>query len=149
MTDVQVAFEKQWDLVRSPRHADGSVWCAPFSNFGQELNNFAAKIHAANAHFYRDLTTGEPIGNVGEKNALIHSEVSEMLEGARKGCKDDHLPHRSMEEVEAADVLIRLLDYCAWRGLDLGGATAEKLEYNRNRADHKDDARRAAGGKKF
>ena len=81
------------------------------------------------------------------KIALIHSEVSEMLEGLRKGVADDHLPNRSMEEVEAADILIRLFDYAGERGLDLAGAMAEKLAYNMSRADHKPEARSAAGGK--
>lgn len=85
----------------------------------------------------------------GAKIALIHSEVSEMLEGLRKGLHDDHLPDRMMEEVEAADVFIRLLDYCGARNIDLAGAVIEKLEYNKRRADHKQEARQAAGGKKF
>lgn len=83
------------------------------------------------------------------KIALIHSEVSEMLEGLRKGLPDDHLPERSMEEVEAADIFIRLADYCGARGLDLMGAVAAKLSYNERRADHKQEAREAEGGKKF
>lgn len=85
----------------------------------------------------------------GTKIALIHSEVSEMLEGLRKGLKDSHLKDRSAEEVEAADVFIRLLDYCGARELDLVGAVEEKLKYNQTRVDHKREARNAQGGKKF
>ncbi len=119
-------------------------------HFAKELNDAAGRIHRDNAKFYRNLTTGAPIDrNPGEMLALIHSEVSEMLEGVRKGLPDSHLPDRTAEEVEAADVLIRLLDYCCFRRLDLGGATLAKLAYNATRADHTDEARRAAGGKKF
>ena len=80
---------------------------------------------------------------------LIVSEVSEAMEGARKGLPDDHLPHRSMEEVEMADAVIRICDYCGLHGLDLAGAIAEKLEYNLHRQDHKREARAQEGGKKF
>jgi hypothetical protein len=117
--------------------------------FAHILNTLAERIHAANAHFYRDLVSGEPIGNPGEKIALIHSELSEMLEYVRKGGADKHLPNRAGEEVEAADALIRLLDFCAWRGLDIGNAVIEKLAYNATREDHKREARLAEGGKKF
>jgi NTP pyrophosphatase (non-canonical NTP hydrolase) len=114
------------------------------------LNRWSSEIHAANAHFYRDINTGAPIDrNVGELIALIHSEVTEMLEGVRKNKMDDKLPHRKQEEVEAADILIRLLDYCGYRNLDLGGAVIEKLAYNKTRQDHTNEARRAADGKKF
>ena len=41
---------------------------------------------------------------------LINTEIAEATEGARKNLMDDHLPHRKMEEVELADVLIRTLD---------------------------------------
>jgi NTP pyrophosphatase (non-canonical NTP hydrolase) len=114
------------------------------------INLFCDIAHEANAHFYQDLATGARIErNPGEMLALIHSEVSEMLEGVRKGGADKHLPHRRVEEVEAADVLIRLLDYCAYRKLDLGGAFVEKFNYNRTRQDHTREARLAEGGKKF
>ena len=59
---------------------------------------------------------------VGLKIALCHSELSEMLEGHRKGLMDDHLPHRPMIECEAADAVIRISDLCGALGLDLGGA---------------------------
>lgn len=48
---------------------------------------------------------------------LINTEIAEATEGARKNLMDDHLPHRKMEEVELADVLIRTLDLggrCGW-----------------------------------
>lgn len=114
------------------------------------LNYLAKNIHALNDHFYRDLETGQRFErNKAELIALIHSELSEMLEGVRKAENDKHLPHRSCEEVEAADVLIRLLDYCGYRGLDIAGAFSEKLAYNATRYDHTRGSRRTANGKKF
>lgn len=83
------------------------------------------------------------------KIALIHSEVSEMMEGLRKGEKDDHLTERLMEEVEAADVLIRMFDYAGARKLDLDAALLAKMDYNGARADHSKESRESDGGKKF
>lgn len=87
--------------------------------------------------------------NKGELIALMHSELSECLEGVRKGLMDDKLPHRKMEEVELADTIIRILDYAGAYDLDVAGAMLEKLDYNAKRADHKPENRVAAGGKKF
>ena len=84
---------------------------------------------------------------IASKLALVHSEVSEALEGTRKGLKDDHLPHRDMFVVELADTVIRILDLCGARGLDIDGAVKEKYAYNKQRADHKIENRSAAGGK--
>lgn len=86
---------------------------------------------------------------VAQKLALCHSELSEGLEGDRKGLMDDKLPHRKMIEVELADAVIRIADLAGALGLDLGGAIAEKLEFNANRADHKPENRAAAGGKAY
>ena len=86
---------------------------------------------------------------VAQKLCLIHSEVSEAMEGHRKGLKDDKLKHRPMIEVELADALIRICDLAGALGLDLGGAIEEKLAYNATRADHKQEARNASGGKSY
>lgn len=42
---------------------------------------------------------------------LIHSEVSEAMEGDRKNLKDDHLPQYPMCLVELTDTAIRIMDY--------------------------------------
>lgn len=85
----------------------------------------------------------------GCKIALIHSEISEAMEGGRKNKMDDHLPHRKSEEVELADAIIRIMDLAGARNLDVAGAIVEKLAYNQQRADHKPENRAADGGKKF
>jgi NTP pyrophosphatase (non-canonical NTP hydrolase) len=79
--------------------------------------------------------------------ALMHSELSEGVEGLRKNVPDDHLPHRPMLEVEMADAIIRILDMAGALQLDVAGAIIEKLAYNQQRPDHKKEAREAEGGK--
>jgi NTP pyrophosphatase (non-canonical NTP hydrolase) len=98
--------------------------------------------------WYYDLETGQPKKqNVGERFALMHSELSEAFEGWRKNKQDDHLPLRKSLEVELADAMIRILDFAGENGLDLGGAFVEKLLYNRVREDHTTAARKQPGGK--
>jgi len=80
---------------------------------------------------------------------LVVSEVAEAMEGDRKNLMDDKLPHRSMFEVELADVIIRILDIAGKHNLDLGGAVLEKVQYNATREDHKPENRVQDGGKAY
>jgi len=86
---------------------------------------------------------------IGTQFSLIHSEVSEAMEGFRRGAPDEHLPDRMAVEVELADTLIRIFDLAGALGLDLSGAVHEKFHYNAQRPDHKIENRAATGGKKF
>lgn len=104
---------------------------------------------ATEAGWYLDPATGKPVHrNFGEVVALMHSELSEALEAHRRDLKDDKLPDRSGIEVEFADCIIRIFDTARAMGLDVAGAIIAKNRYNRQRADHKIEAR-AAGGKKY
>lgn len=138
--------------------------------YEQAINDMAAVIHQCNVdrgwwndlYEVLDLIEGDPTLSINRciqlkekvrlwfemsKAALIHSEVSEMVEGMRKRSMDSHLPERMADEVEGADVFIRLLDLMAARDCDIGGAVGEKFEYNQERADHLPENRQGLGGK--
>lgn len=80
--------------------------------------------------------------NVGEKIALMHSELSEALEYERTGARSDHIPAFQGVEEEFADVIIRIMHYAQARGLRVAEAIIDKNAFNRSRP-HKH------GGKKF
>lgn len=99
----------------------------------------------------QEVRNGTRLGKaiVAEKLCLVHSEVSEAMEGARKNLPDDKLPHRPMLEVELADAIIRILDLGGALNLDLAGAIEEKREYNASREDHKIENRKKENGKAY
>lgn len=112
-----------------------------------EAVNFSHQTSVNNGWW--DQATRENPYTVPCKLALVHSEISEAMEGHRKGLIDDKLPHRPMIEVELADALHRIFDLAGFLGLDVGGAYVEKAEYNNMRADHKPENRAKAGGKSY
>ena len=120
----------------------------------ESLKELQAYCHnvSVKAGWWNDVSTGEkfdPVAKGPEKIALMHSELSEALEGLRKGLMDDKLPHRPNAEVELADAVIRILDWAGAMGYDIAGAIKDKLAFNASREDHKLENRQAAGGKKF
>lgn len=126
-----------------------SLWA---SELPDEINALTDLCHgvAVESGWWHDTTTGKRLDrNDGELLCLMHSEISEAMEGLRKNQMDDHLPSRPMAEVELADCIIRILDFAGSKNYDIGGALMEKLNYNVRRADHKPENRAKEGGKSF
>ena len=77
--------------------------------------------------------------NRGEMIALMHSELSGMLEALRKLDENGKIkespkiPGFSALEEEAADLAIRLGDFSEHTGLRLEDAISAKLAFNRTR----------------
>jgi len=96
-----------------------------------QVNQYAKQIFEQNkaAGWWDDMDR-----DMEETLMLCITESAEAVEGIRKGLMDDKLPHRKMEEVELADMLIRVLDYAGryeWlycdRGVDANVVSAKKL----------------------
>lgn len=71
-----------------------------------------------------------------QKISLMHSELSELLETKRLNNPTApcvKVPTINVMEEEAADLLIRLMDFCATTGIRLGMATLLKMDYNAGR----------------
>ena len=67
--------------------------------------------------------------NDGEAIALMHSELSECLEAMRKGNWDG----KDGVAEELADCIIRILDYCGGKNIDIVSALERKTEVNKSR----------------
>lgn len=116
------------------------------------IDSLVKSCHKANANWWIDINTGTDLrcsDNVPEKLCLIHSEISEALEGHRKGLMDNHLPMFLSIEVELADALCRIFDLAGAKGYKLGEAFAAKMRYNATRIDHQVSERKKDGGKKL
>lgn len=100
-----------------------------------------------------DMTTNDR--GIGDLFMLMVTEIAEGYEGYRKNEMDNHLPKYLMQDVEIADVFIRVCDYMGQRSRETGGKinfgqiVSEKLEYNMNRPDHKMENRLKDDGKKL
>lgn len=102
------------------------------------LNDLARECHdtAVRSGFYdrdSDNPLTQPVDRVILRHMLIITEVAELTEAIRKPELSNHIPSHTLEEEEVADILIRVLDYAAWRGIDLTKVMNAKMTFNQSR----------------
>lgn len=98
--------------------------------FVESYNNIAEGVHktAVSKGWW------EEDRNDAEMICLMHSELSEALEGLRYGNPpSDHIPIFSSVEEELADCIIRIMDFGVARGHFVAGAIMAKIEFNKTR----------------
>ena len=99
-----------------------------------KINEFAKEVAKNNIeHGFRD----EKI-NPCDFIALLHSEVSEMLEEFRKGINPSETYYREDGKPEGipselADVIIRCCDMADYYDIDIEKAVLEKMQFNKTR----------------
>jgi NTP pyrophosphatase (non-canonical NTP hydrolase) len=99
---------------------------------------------------YRKIFKSFRNARTGLKIALSMGELGETLEAVRKNLgPDSHCPEFTSEEVELADVILRIMNYATDRKLHLAEAIVAKNRFNRNREDHSKENRAAEHGKQF
>lgn len=100
-------------------------------DFVQLFEIFACHVHAnaIRKGFYE-----KPPSDI-ERIALMMEELGDAIKAirAKEMPKDEHCPQHTRLEIKLADTVIRIMDYSAYRDLNVADALLDKIEANKHR----------------
>lgn len=108
-----------------------------------EVEMADASIRTLDIFGYYGVEVGEIEVRQGKSGfSYMHCHVARAMEGFRKGRTEDGI-------AALKELLVAIVTFCEFEGLDLVGAIAEKRVVNANRLDHKPENRAKPGGKQW
>jgi len=123
--DLVIALQDFGEIVNKNAHKKG------FYDLPDEIKVIEERV---TPEVYSVISKAFKAADTKIKMSLISCEVAEMIEAVRAGNPPDKkLPEFSELEIEAADVFIRLLDFCVENEIDLGVAALSKAGVNSTR----------------
>lgn len=130
LDDQEQMFIDMFEVIQARVHqqAIDNGWWEDYHDIRAAINNWGVEVCAHNDQVFQKAWQLSKI-------ALMHSELSECVEGIREKIPtpDQHCSEFTQQEIEIADVIIRAMDLAQGFDWHIAEAIIAKMRYNATR----------------